>query len=339
MGNKFGWIIAGVAVLAIGLVLVMYLVFPAATMPTVRSMGPNMVLPTPSVGIETVIGAEPSEPGNAGEDYKEAFAAFNQEETQKVWQACVRANKITDADMETLRRVVNPLLAGTRKKDMQYYFKFTPQKIDLPYQPTEQGDFQDLAAVLQLLAISAQQDEQYQKAEEYLFAYMIVGDQLLNERARWDISKRGLGLVKSACSNKSWGLAPLYTKWNKPDRVEAVKAFRESLDTVSARYDELYQAIWMYKEDCELGWNPWPGDVFNLAENHPDRGVRVEAILSLGVIKLTDVNHRGDQKKCRRLIDAKLASTDPIEREAARQADALNREGLQKLAKALLSTR
>jgi hypothetical protein len=343
VGNKLGWAIAGIAVLAIGLFLVMYLVFPAATMPTFRSMGDNMVLPVPKVAIGTVIGAEPSEPGNAGEDYNQALAAFAQPEVKSLWQACVRANKVTDTDMETLKSVVNPLLAGTRKKNMQYYFKLTPQKIELPYQPTEQGDFQDLTDVLRLLAISAAQDNQYPKAEQYLFAYMIVGNHLFAERARYDISKRGLGFMKAACSYKSFGgmegLVPLYEKWNKPDRVEAVKALKEALESVSARYDDLYQIIWMYQEKCELGWNPWPGDVFNLAENHPDRGVRVEAILSLGVIKLTDVNMRGDEKKCRRLIDAKLSSPDPIEREAARQANALDEAGLQKLAKAMLSTR
>jgi hypothetical protein len=78
----------------------------------------------------------------------------------------------------------------------------------------------------------------------------------------------------------------------------------------------------------ESAWRcPHPGDVFNLAANHADRAIRVEAIVVLGIIRHGQIG-RGDQRTVRKLIDKYLESSDELEAAAAKAAHEMTQEDL-----------
>jgi hypothetical protein len=104
----------------------------------------------------------------------------------------------------------------------------------------------------------------------------------------------------------------------------------ESTGEDGSTYNELFAVVWRIQRRGRV-YGPHPGDIFNLVENHQDRAVRVEAILGLGVVKLT-VAGRGDRRRTAKLIGEKLLSEDEIERAAAGCAESLDAAGLKQLA-------
>ena len=68
--------------------------------------------------------------------------------------------------------------------------------------------------------------------------------------------------------------------------------------------------------------DPNPGDVFNVAENDKDRSWRIQAILSLGIVKFT-ATKRGDLRRVRKIIDKNVAGDDPLAAAAAKAAKEL----------------
>ncbi len=114
-----------------------------------------------------------------------------------------------------------------------------------------------------------------------------------------------------------------------PSREQA-REYHDGLGGMSSVYTDLDNVIRTFERQESGAHGPHPGDIFNLVANHADRAVRVEAILRLGVVKLTCVS-RGDHKRVRDLINEKLDSDDPIEQAAAKCADALDEKGLNRL--------
>lgn len=336
MGSRLGWIIAVIFAAFVVIVIVKVVVYPSATPPTRATTGAGMLTRQhPSRPIRLVLGATPDAAGDAGDDYWNALQLYetNASALREVFlnyvELAAGRYRLTASEVDLLRQVADAVAAGAAKGRMTYYFRLTPKKIEIPYYASAAEKFQDLAGVLRMLSVhyAVAGKETHPQAERCLFDMLVMGWHMMNERARLDTVRAGVGLQEVACDL----LARLYLKWNKPERLGAVKEYKEGLWDIKSTYTELYEVVWQLEQRSDGGRGPHPGDVFNVAEHHADRAVRVEAILSLGVVKLT-VTSRGDRRYVRKLIAAKLTSDDPIERVAAECADALDRAGLQRLA-------
>ncbi len=334
MSNRLGWILAitfGVVVIG---VLVKSIVFPSPTPPTRATLGKGMLtLQKPIEPLTAILPAEPADPGNAANDYRLAWKLYdeNKEALQKIFEhendVYLDKYRLTDEEVALLNRIARPIAAGAAKKEMTYY---SPEKMDIPYFSAEAEQFQNLAEVPQMLFVHyvGKGPESYPAAEKCMFDILVMVHHMIQERARIDIVRTGIGLQKNTCEL----LELLYDKWKKPDRLKAVRNYRTGLRDISGIYTDLYAIIWQLKRQQSGAFGPHPGDIFNLVANHADRAIRVEAILGLGMVKLT-CSSRGDHKRVRELINKKLAGDDPIEKAAAKCADALDQKGFNLLIK------
>ncbi len=338
MGNKLGWVIAGIFGGFVVIVLVKVILLPSASSPTSATLGPGkLTLQKPEKPLTSIIPAEPSGEGDAGDDYQKAIEIFDENAgvLSKIFQhhpdILEDKYRLTADEIKLLKRLADPIADGAARKKMTYYFRLTPKKIEIPYWADEAERFVDIAQVpLMLFAYHfARGEQEYTLAEKYLFDLMVMGHHLIAERARLDLVQIGVELQKDACDQ----LDQLYVRWKKPDRARAVRAYCTGLLMMDSTYDSLSLVIWRLKQHKSGAMGPNPGDIFNLVENHADRAVRVEAILGLGVVKLT-CTKRGDHKKVRALIDEKLTGGDPIEKAAAECANALDKDGFNRLVNA-----
>ncbi len=336
MGNRLGWIIAGifvVGVVAIA-VLVVYQQFYRPTPPTSATTARGRLsVQKPSEPITLVVPAEPSGEGDAGDDYLRAVQAYRA--NPRIREICRRAGALmrnqyrpTPAELALLQPVADAIRAGAQKRTMTYTWR-EHKEFRVPYIAPEASELQavtDVPVFLHHYHIAAG-EASYPQAERCLFDEFILGWHMMNERARLGVVRRGFGLQKDACRR----LMRLYAaKWNKPDRHAAVKRYLEDLTLVSGVYADLEdQVLWRIRKELGLS-GPHPGDVFNLAENHADPAVRRHATVVLGVVKLT-CRRSANKRYVRRLIASKLRSSDEIERAAARAAQAFGQEELNQL--------
>ena len=326
MSNKMAWILAGIFGAFMVIVIVKVAFFPSPTDPTSATIGPGkLTLQSPVKPVTLVL---PSVPGGAGDDYHTAIQLYKQNRPA-IEEVCAHAGEVRDgkyrlsaADSQLLKPIQDALSAGAARKGMTYSFRHTPKTIEIPYEATEAGDFQDVANVPFILSenhIAAGKDS-YPQGEKCIFDMFTMGHHMIGERARLDTVLFGVGLQKNACDL----LMRLYAiKWDRTDRFKQIKEYKDGLDRLSSIYGEHQRnVIWHLP--------PHPGDVANLVANHADRAVRVEALLGLGVAKLT-CTKRGDRSHIAGLIARKLGSADEIERAAARCANSLDQGGLTRL--------
>jgi hypothetical protein len=222
-----------------------------------------------------------------------------------------------------LGKVAAHVADAAAKKNMSFYFRLTPKEIKRPYFAVEADRFQELYDVLDVLVrhhVLVGGEQEYPKAEKCLYHALVMGRHMVDERARFDIVSQGLVIQESACDT----LIALYRMWKKPDRADAVKAYKGGLVEITRQYAALRGVVWGIASPWRC---PHPGDVFNLAANHADRAIRVEAIVVLGIIRHGQIG-RGDQWIVRKLIDKYLKSEDELEAAAAKAADEMTQEDL-----------
>ncbi len=333
MGNRLGWILAGIFGAFVIIVLVVVLFFPSPTDPTQATTGPGMLkLQRPSEPLTTLLPSAPDGEGNAADDYRQAMKSYDKNTEAiramlKHYYALMKDEyRLTDDDVALLNSVAKPIAAGAAKKDMSFYFS---ERMEVTYdRPVEAERFQSIVDAPHILFAHyiGKGEAGFAAAEKCIFDVLVLGQHLIDERARLDIVRTGIGLQKNACES----LGHLYAKWNKPERIKAVREYRAGLGDMSSIYTDLDNVIRTFARAESDANGPRPGDIFNLVANHADRAVRVEAILSLGMVKLTCAG-RGDHKRVRDLINEKLDSDDPIEKSAAKCADALDEKGLNRM--------
>jgi len=339
MGSKMGWLIGaffGAAVLIIiGLLMYDRYLSPTGPTPATTDRG-RLELKAPDAPVTLVLPAAPAGAGDAGDDYRRAVEAYRSD--RRAIEALLgRAGDVikdtyrpTAADLKPLTPIAEAVTAAASKKEMTYTWRLTPQKMLGPYRPRAAGDFQRLADVLKFLAYchAGRGEEGYPEAERRHFERFTMGWHLMNERRRLKMVQKGFGLQRRACQD----LEGLYAlKWKKPERFEQVQRYRKDLNYAITSYEKLRAEGLRGIPEGFAG--PHPGDIFNLAENHADPAVRVNATLMLGVVKLT-CSKPADKRYVRRLIERKLAMTgDPIAEmmsEAARSAKAFDKAAMRR---------
>jgi len=331
MGKALSWVLAGLFGAFALIMIVKFAFFPSPTSPSLTGPTGMLSFQRPEEPLALVIGSEPAAAGDAGGDYRLAMDVYR-ENTQAIDEMIEHARdgdlaggeyRYTPEQLALLGKVAAHVADAAAKKEMSFYFRLTPKEIKRPYFAVEVDRFQELYDVLDVLVmhhVFVGGEQEYPEAEKCLFHALVMGRHMVDERARLDIVKGGLAIQESACDTLIW----LYRRWKKPDRVDAVKAYKGGLLEITRQYTALQAVIW----GIESRWRcPHPGDVFNLAAHHADRAVRVEAIIVLGIIRHGQIG-RGDQRIVRKLIDQKLRSSDELEAAAAKAADEMTQEDL-----------
>ena len=331
MGKWLPWVLAGIAGAFALIMTVKIVFFPSPTSPILTAREGMLSFHRPEESLAVVIGSEPAGAGDAGGDYKLAMDVYR-ENMQAIDEMITHARegdvgrgeyRYTPEELALLGKVAAHVADAAAKMKMSFYFRLSPKEIKRPYYAVEADRFEELYDILDVLAMHHAMvagEQACPKAEKCLFHALVMGRHMVDERARLDIVERGLVIQESACET----LIALYRRWKQPARSAKVKTYRGGLLEITSQYTDLQGALW----GIESRWRcPHPGDVFNLAANHEDRAIRVEAIIVLGIIKHGQIG-RGDQRMVRKLIDQKLRSSDKLEAAAAEAADEMTQKDL-----------
>ena len=329
MGNKLPWILAGVFGAFVVAVIVKFVVLPAPTGPAATAPPAMLALRQPEEPLSLVIGSEPSGAGNAGNDYKLAMDAYqaNKRDIEKIMRRgrgiARKEYRYTPEELAVLKNVADHVAAGAGKEKMSLC---SADEIRMPYYPFKADQYQQLMDVLDVLTLHyrmAEDEKGYAQAEKCYFDMLVMGRHMVDERGRFLIVHRGIGIQEIACD----GLVRLYGRWQKPDKLKNAKAYRNGLLALGNQYSDLRNVL----RTLDPKWgSQHPGDIFNLVANHADPAVRVEAIIRLGQVTHSLLG-RGDRRRLRQLIEAKLASDDEMEQAAARAADTMTADDVRAL--------
>ncbi len=329
MDTKVAWIVAGVFGVLVAGVIVKMTAFPSPSGPTYRTLAKGMLtLRNPEYPITHVLPSAPTGGGDAGDDYHQAIQAYKARE-DAIEDICIKREALSAEEIKTLTDIQAHIAAGARREKMTYTFRLTPREIPIPYEAPEVDDFQDVANVCErLFQYHLRQGAAgYPKAERVMFDLFTVGRHMINERSRLDTVMRGLGLQQHVCER----LVGLYSgaRWNQPTKLRNVQEYADGLEPMAMVYSGHQKEV-IWSGSHQTGKAKAIGDVFNLVNKHADPAVRAEATLVLGILKL-NARTRGDKNYAARLIRKQLKSANPVEQAAARAADALDHEGLEKL--------
>lgn len=336
MGSKFGWIIAGAVVLAIGGIATYIFVFPSPTDPTgaTQKFGFMEVKPI-DTPISDVIGYQPRAEGNAADDYQKAIAVYKKN-AKAIGLAWLHSDELgrgayaLDAGLLKALQTIDDLVApGTLKASMKYTFVYTPKEFVVGLGGATRNDMEDfstdptiyapasqmyrLGTSLELLAYHYYGKKDYAKAEKTLKHVFVVGRHMMDEDSRPVMVQSGIDLQSDAIDL----LRAVYRGMggDHSKQTKAMSAYNSCLKAILDHYEAKTAALWKAV--------PNPGDAFNMAENEKDRAWRVQAILYLGLlnyaIKIDQIS-RGDARMTTKLIEKYINSSDEFEAAAAKAA-------------------
>lgn len=340
MSSKLiGWIIGiAVAIFAVGL-LVKVIFFPKPSQPSAALGGNRMEILAPEQPLTLIIPALPTGTADAGDSYA-AAVKLCKDNAKAITAAKTPAHmsdlpqgkfRLATEDNEAFNRILDLVSAGAANAKMTYTFRLTLVKIELPYTATEAEDLYLMDGPLRMLALQwmAMGEDGFVKAEKIYFALLIAGKHMIDERARMEVVMTGIAMQDNACR----ALRTLYGDkyWKKSDRLEKVEQYYTGLTNFGGVYRDLFQnVIWKLNRLPNGGVCPYPGDILYLAENHPDRSIKTEAILLLGMVRLMS-GERGDRRCADDLLNQYFSSPEPLIRAAATCAASLDMKGVSKL--------
>ncbi len=321
MGNKIGWIVAGVLVLA----LIGFVVYKASSptlQPATSETSADMLEFHPlNVSPSLFLEAGPIGVGNAGDDYAKAIALYKanapaiRDAVDKIDSLQNRSFVPKATTMTIMRQILEHVNAAGTKKDMKFTLVHTPKDFVVKgtYRPAD-----DLSRVWRALCFLATVEfyaNNYPAMEKILQAEFTLGYHMVNERARARAMWDGSVIQQTALND----LEKLYTNW-EPEKhtkqVEGIRTYNRELDSFRVFIEKKYGTIWKNP--------PMPGDLYRIVEMDKDRAFRVDALLCLGVARFTHTKFPPDQKKIAALLEQFEKSSDPLEAAAAVAARKLN---------------
>ena len=314
MGSKIGWFVAGaIAIFAIAMVS-LYWLNPPHSGPTAATMRTGfMDRQEVDLDLRQIVGYAPDQPGNAADDYYRAVEIYLDEVAD--------GDEVSNAAQE---RMHEHIAAGAHKQQMNHTLRYWPTELRVRMRYKERYDGQmdpadTLHDIAQQMVVYAQRAQRYgsrERAEQVLQDTFVLGWHMMEERGRPYMVIQGIAIQQQALQ----ALAALYEDWG-----DARAAQLRALQANAGAWDAIRRSIDAKRSVLDRR-EPHPGDVFNMAENEQDPAWRMQAILLLGVIKLTTTG--GDASYALRLIDRYEASDDPILAAAARAARAYSRDDL-----------
>ncbi|MBI5725137.1 MAG: hypothetical protein HZA50_14350 [Planctomycetes bacterium] len=315
LGNKVGYLIAGLLVVGIGAFLTIKLVFPGPSDPVnVTQAMLELKIPGP---VAAVIGSEPSGSGNAADDYTAALQlskACNQDvqnSSEKVAQSGGRFEVLDDAVVQKLKAIDDKIAAGAAKAKMDMV---KPEDLAYTQNFPLADDFINILFVNQLILARYYFDKKdFASCEKVLLHLFTMGWHMMNERAKMQITLFGMSIQQQVLTaNPTICLTKLYQTWpTKQAREKELQAYDSSLFSAKLEADKKRQYLW-----CTT---PKPGDVFRMIEGDKDKIWVVESLLILGNIKFSAAE-RGDIRYANKLMDEFINDKDPLKAAAAKAA-------------------
>ena len=338
MGNKTGWIVAGVLVLGVIGIIMKEVFFPSPSSPTsVTLRAEFMDKVDVGVSIATVVGAEPTGAGNAGTDYRAAFDVFkaNKEDIVAFLEVDDVVRKLRDAKISPSSKVLSALeaigrhvAAGAQKAKFEYTLVCTDKK-DFEVGYWYQGAFDlgnNVAECMGTLVNYQFGKKQYEQAAQTEKDLMVMGWHMANEGARLHMTLSGLEIQQEALG----GLTAVYPKLpgDCQSKIKAVNEYKSAVGEAMAAYSDRRDVLrgeTNISADGTVRSRIEPGDILNIAENHKDRAIRVQGILFLGRLRY-EASDRGDRRYTQKLIDDYADSKDKFEAAAAEAARQMTEE-------------
>ena len=315
MGSKLGWLLAGaLALLVLGAALWM-LFFPGRSSPTKATAAKGVLdLQKTNVSIATVLGAEPSGAGNAGEDYRKAIQLYrlNRKAIEEYTRQQDEAPKAQPPakTLEVLKQIDAHVAAGADKARMTYALSLTTSKrlqANFFYMPAY--DFEDISATLDALLNCHYHNGQFDKALAVLTHSLVLGWHMAEERAILHSVHSCLGIQIRSLN----GMRDVYRAGGgaSKEKLASIQEYLSAVKTLRDAYDRKAEVLWTPR--------PHAGDVLNLAEHDQDRACRVQAIVTLGMLRFSAAR-RSDRRYAMALIERYAAASDPLDVAAAKTA-------------------
>lgn len=345
MGNKTGWIVAGVLVGAILVFLFFFIFMPPASVPFATAQPGFMDFKIPETPLTAIIPAEdiPDDPGNAADDYAKAVTFYKQhkgdidatadaEDETSAYNVAIKApDPWVLPNFKIVKQLADMVAAGTKKAEMKYTFVMTPKKLRPFFQLKYARDLYQISlGPFQCYQVHFDRKE-YPQAEKCIQDTFFVGWHMFNERALPDMSMQGIDIMIEAVAH----LENVYRAWDKApkDRIRALREYGSELREIRENWRQKRTLLWdsLPSGLGSISSEFHAGDVFNMAENEQDHAWKTQAILCLGPMKFRCVDSRGDSKKVRDLIAYYLQSDDPLFKAAAECAKAMTVEQYQRL--------
>jgi len=346
LGNKTGWILAGILAGAVLLFAALELFAPSPSSPYKTAVTGFMDLKVPFTPLSVIIPTVPAGPGNAAEDYEKALTLYKQHrddidgtaDIDRVNAATAASDPWADPGYKACREVADIVAEGAKKAQMRYTFVFTRKELKPYFQRQYARDLYQISLGPSQCYHLHLERKEYAQAEKRMQDMFILGWHMFSERAVPDMSIQGLDIMIVGAQR----LQQLYNVWpNGPkDKVASLKRYENELLEIREIASQKRQILWDSLPSA-AGTSKdqfYPGDVLNMAENEADRAWKVQAILALGAMKYRAPD-RGDRKKLHSLIRQYLASEDPLLKAAARCADKLTLTQYQGLGTADLEDR
>ncbi len=248
MGSKLGWILSGVMVAVLIVVLLVMGLSSSPTPPTPAITRPGFFevyrieLPIgPLVG-----GAEPSAPGDAADDYRQAAEVYRAN-LLAISDALDRRDDIEagkhtppPAAVAVLERLAAHVSAGATKKEMHFT---RPADIAVRYADEQASQLVRLADALSVLAAIREAAKDYQAEENLLRAWLILGWHMTREGVRATMTLQGLEVQGGAVGY----LGRLYSQWDPPAHSAvnaALEEYSQVLEKAHRHWGDKLYVVW-----------------------------------------------------------------------------------------------
>jgi len=317
MGNKTGWIAAGILVVAVLVIVLWIVLFPSVSKPTREmSLSVNREYQDVGVPLRDVLGGEPTGGGNAADDYQQA-AVLVPQILQIMENRPEGSTAMPAAALEAMKKIDACVAAGAAKKDCKYLFVHTAKRFEVSPRLPELDLLFQVAGAMDMLAQHLAEQKQLDAAWKVYERLLVMGRHLSDERSHPQIVFAGLGAQRVALH----GFTDLRRRQIQKDAktIDAVNRYAAGLFSLEKIYGDKLPTIWKVRPD--------PGNVFWVIDNDPDRAWRVQALLTLGIVKFT-ARSRGDRNYVEKVLARCSSDSDPFIKAAAEAAKAFTRDDL-----------
>jgi hypothetical protein len=329
VGSKLGWIIAGIFALLFAAVVTWLVAFPSPSDPTSSTYRPGILdFHAPQTPMDEFYGPPPAGAQNAAEHYAAGVEKTRQDEEdfdQMYETLSSTASRLSPREVDRCTSVYELIKPAQGKSEMAYTLNYTPGTFKVSAFAAGTDELLMLARVLECLGEHYRRAEESDKAIEMERARFLLGWHMMRERVRAQMIIAGMELQQAAC----YQLANLYQKTDQPTKAQAAERYARDVSSLMSLFQDKMRIIWTLKTRPDGGQGPEPGDVFRIIEHDKDRTWRVEGLLALGVLKLTEKGHRGNRRTIENLFEEYSASDDPYLRTAATAARDRSREQIE----------
>jgi hypothetical protein len=311
MGNKFGWVLAGIFVVGIAAIVTMKFVFPQPEQPTSETRPAVLAFQEPTADISPVVSL-PTGSGNAADAYIKALDFY--EENESSFNALRRradaapSYDLTGSELALAEKLITLVEPGTKCKTMEMTFVHTPKELKVSGFADKAEDLDRLSVIMDYLFAHYYTAKQLDKARRIANMQFILGWQMMNERARVYMTQIGMEIQLAALNR----LERLAEEQDQTSKAEAIYAYQSQLNLINNTFN--------IKNRLLRNVDPPAGDVFNIIEKDQDRAWRTEAILTLGILKFSSKSHKGNMRVLNDYLDQYSQSDEPLYRAAAKVA-------------------